>query len=154
MTLGRKWPMIFKVYLFSLFSCAFGIDTNSQEDVDNQVLTNGRQIFSTFTCKNWIMSGFVNLFLHFPGILKVPLLQMLSIYWFPDTERRSVDFEIDIIVCWQKKIYWSFSFNVVMPLTGMGIRLCDDIKSALVLKCLKRGKGKNFHICMRSLWQD
>jgi len=53
------------------FSCAFGINTNSQEDADNQVLNCGRQIFSTFTCKNWIMSGFVNLFLHFPSILKV-----------------------------------------------------------------------------------
>ncbi len=52
-------------------SCAFGVDTNCQENIENPVLENGRKIFSVFTCNNWIMSSFVNLFVHVPAILKV-----------------------------------------------------------------------------------
>ena len=61
----------FSVMIFAFFSCAFGIDTNAQKNLDNPVLSNGRQIFSAFACQNWIMSGFVNLFIHFPSILMV-----------------------------------------------------------------------------------
>jgi hypothetical protein len=35
------------------------------------VLEAGKKAFAVFTCKNWIMSAFVNLVMLFPAFLKV-----------------------------------------------------------------------------------
>jgi cytochrome P450 family 6 len=59
----KKNPVISVLEMYQSFAldtisvCAFGIETNSFENSDNQILEWGKKVFSGFICTNWIETG-------------------------------------------------------------------------------------------------
>ena len=62
---------IFQSFALDTISvCAFGVNTNSFENNDNQIIKWGQEMFSTFVCTNWAASGFQFLMSHFTFLTK------------------------------------------------------------------------------------
>jgi cytochrome P450 family 6 len=59
----KKNPVVSVKEVFQCFAldtiavCSFGINTNSFENPDNDILTWGKKLFSGFICTNWVESG-------------------------------------------------------------------------------------------------
>jgi cytochrome P450 len=72
----KKNPVVEVKKIFQSFAldtisvCAFGINTNSFENDDNQILRWGQEMFSGFISTNWLESGFQLVMNHFTFLTK------------------------------------------------------------------------------------